>query len=499
MKPYYTYDFLTEPLGFHRRKLSAKIIKNDMFFDQTVYGTVHKWQFDTDIKLRLNITFYFIHIHYMDLTKCFIGSLLINSYSLFQNSSQVFCGIYSNIICYPQHSKTEIIISSEYMTQYDINMFYSIIDTEIILEYATGNDRRQKPLWMVLFYTRQTVLEKFHIIISKLNYLELIVKHNFDLLLDVFDGPGILCIKLAFNGTRGYRNYRVSQFQTVFYIFYQLSSNLSFTTIDYLSKNVVFQNKTLNQSQDLMIYPGDKTETTSVMYFTVQVPFNERHINLTIINLYHNNNINPNCTYGGLTAYDTVDMLNEITVCNPVGKYLHRNIYSSGKYLNLVIYSYRKYIVLKIKFLLSSTKCKAISLNACFFTYSDLGPRFLDWSIIKYLAEFSSSDLVDIASDRRAYYVPVKALKCTVVQISHYTLLNRYVKCNNYYLKDMNYCPVRAITHEFPINIQDYKVEYTVSGFLTGEYDKFIYLMYIASICNSSVIRGPDIAGCLVI
>ena len=63
-----------------------KLVNKGKFkrIDETKYGTKHTWYFNLHSVLRLNITFHQLQIMYMNLYKCFIGSVHLVSYTAFK-------------------------------------------------------------------------------------------------------------------------------------------------------------------------------------------------------------------------------------------------------------------------------------------------------------------------------------------------------------------------------------------------------------------------------
>ena len=83
-----------------------------------------KWIITLDEKLRVNITFDYIEIYVNSFLLCNIGVVNVTSVqkSKLNTWVQQYCGIQSDVICFPPHRNVEINVSVKVYTSFDISM-----------------------------------------------------------------------------------------------------------------------------------------------------------------------------------------------------------------------------------------------------------------------------------------------------------------------------------------------------------------------------------------
>ena len=116
-----------------------------MLHDDTLFGSRNTWDVTLHASLRLNISFHYIRIFYLNLYECSIGKVHIRTFRLnhfnqyWQYSDKddfTYCGILSNTSNYPKHRKTQVTVFSKYRVQYSISLSYSVIDSDVVVSFS---------------------------------------------------------------------------------------------------------------------------------------------------------------------------------------------------------------------------------------------------------------------------------------------------------------------------------------------------------------------------
>ena len=130
-----TSQMVKKPLGWIWKQFITDNLK-ETFLCYRKSRKHHTWKFYMDQALRLNITFQTIYIAYMNLYECFTGHVLVESFLSGMKFQYRYCGMLSNIINYPPHFRTEVVIVAAARVRYEVIMSYSIIDkNRIVLNF----------------------------------------------------------------------------------------------------------------------------------------------------------------------------------------------------------------------------------------------------------------------------------------------------------------------------------------------------------------------------
>ena len=152
----------------------------------------------------------------MNLYECVIGQVWVLSGEKGQHR---YCGILSNIINYPPHFRTFVVILAATRVKYEVMILYSIIDeNRIILDsnYPLSKSPTLHPMWTLFFLQKNITTERFDIIAEKYKviFLHLLIVSRISA--NVYDGPGVLSKKLSpFNQSDSKLFYLTSSFQCV--------------------------------------------------------------------------------------------------------------------------------------------------------------------------------------------------------------------------------------------------------------------------------------------
>ena len=156
---------------------------------------IHKWQFQLDKDLRVNITFLYLRIYLFDINSCDLGHVLIQSSNRKYNNLQEiqYCGRYSSVKYYSASESVKVTISTKNLVSLEVNSLFSIIDKRLVLSWGKRKTTSYKILfiWEIYFEFSQSHLVKYLLQVDKLQYIVLTYSSSIVCsFLKSYDGPG---------------------------------------------------------------------------------------------------------------------------------------------------------------------------------------------------------------------------------------------------------------------------------------------------------------------
>lgn len=346
----------TLPVGYLARVGHLENIKPKEKFKEYYYH-IHTWKFILAKELRLKVTFHYISISYNVLQVCYIGNVMLRSFTKSTNASEfIYCGMHSNIDIYPEFENVDVKVSLRPYVSYNVTFSFEVIDQNRIITYSYNLD--EKPTKLVgpyCFVQTKTCLVRYHIETDKFKILTFYVQNWTYDAFQIHDGPGTLSELL---NTQERMMYVSSTFQCLVNIFQSFNKSYhSPGRIHYLTENnSAAENIILNTNTSLEVkYPSEKALSNKIMICNVSTEIGTQ-INVSVTYFRHSYTWNDLCTYGGLVVLNSEAIHN---VCwSEDGVYQHRNIYSNQSKAIIIIYSYIQYGTLNITIRLSSTQCE---------------------------------------------------------------------------------------------------------------------------------------------
>ena len=356
-------------------KIWAQLIKQPMRYTSVVTQPLghlstfvndnETLQYNLDYRLRLNLTFHYIHIAYNGLYECFLGSLTVKS---FQKSFQ-YCGVQSGIVNYPHGNHSIIVLriaEKGTLILFKILMSFSVISNNNYENLPAKYTPIGIPLWVVYLKGKYSILVlRFVISVHKyervLLYSSLLSPH----FIVVYDGPGNLSPKTVISSSLVFE---VKSFQCTIDAWIhsdknypQQLQNLTYST----QQKEIYKSFQINSQQLLSL----KVKNPTIVSISTEVNL---HINATIKNFNYNGLNDPLCTFGGLAIYNIFSKSkSEIsTECiSSKDNYQHPPIYSKHNSILLVIYFYPEYGNINLSLSISATPCHPVIINTCTFAY----------------------------------------------------------------------------------------------------------------------------------
>ena len=419
---------------------------------------------------------------YMNLYKCFIGSVYLVSYTDFKKSENIYCGIHSLIVNYQFFRKVNVGIKSLYRVQYKVVVTYSIIDCCGIRSSSLMNSLQKQSLtikWQLYIPLHNISAINIFISVVKYQQLTLYVQKNFFSLVEVYDGPeisseGVMPLTQSQNSSK----YLLSSFQCIT-TFWLQSSDFSKVTDHVLN----FSSMMSPSSQNINLLPHNATIfkypemckdcSTTILQITNSLNY---HINLFIETLSYKGQNNILCKYAGLVAYDLLKghFQESRNICNVVKGYKFRDTYLKGSKSILVIYVFPEHGSLTTNIILSKTKCKVIIINVSVLDMhcNVMGSYCTDFRNIKTKERFNTNCVGNpYCSDIGRSFFDFRVEKCVIFQSHHDT--NQYEwlpeKVSHWIFKSWNllFCRLAKFRH-VPILEGGKSIKYTVTGFLSG-------------------------------
>ena len=236
--------------------------------------------------LRINITFYEIHFKYVNLHKCFIGSVSVESSTQINNFTDLYCGGLAQILSYPPYKNSKIVLSSKYYVDYDILLSYSVIDMNIMESKLGKFLRYSKQMWFVP--KSRTIVEMFHLQTEKYQHITLLTSNLINVV--VHNGPGTLSKALRSISQSSKKNiYLILTFQCL--IFLQKNNSFFWKGI------IIFETRNNNYTQiqnvtsetdEQILFPNPLCAGGVVVCILKIKTFNGLFLNISVINfVYH--------------------------------------------------------------------------------------------------------------------------------------------------------------------------------------------------------------------
>ena len=354
-----------------------------MLHDDTLFGYIHTWDATLHASLRLNISFHYIHIYYLNLYECSIGKVLIRTFRLnpfnqyWEYSSKddfTYCGILSNTSNYPKHRKTQITVFSKYRVQHNISLSYSVIDSDVIVSFSPKSPT--KHLMFVYLKNYNLAIQKYHIIGPKHMKIILFIISRNNLEHEVYDGPGELSKRLNSEIDLHDKNNKMfisSGFQCLV-LTRAMYHNSSRIDLDLGNISLTYTHYKIFHKINVSI---NRTKTISITNHCLICNWfinnsNQYNINITVNKIKYAGMYNSHCNFAGLGVFEVQNSIHsEIsTFCHQIKDYSYQSIYSRNNYIQLVHYVYPEYGTLSVHLTMSTTHCKVIPVNTCIFEHN---------------------------------------------------------------------------------------------------------------------------------
>ncbi len=359
---------------------APKLFRRGYFFPNMYTFHLHKY-------LSLNLTVSYIYISSSIADNCALATFRIIQVENLPDFD--FCGVHSLFPIFSTVNKIDIILLTEYFsTQYDIRLYFGVIDSEKIYTIKKANNNESN-LEMISFYVKKIFsLHKYHLSISKLDQI-LVQAHLLSAVyVEAFDGPGALSAPMhnVSSPQDGYMLFSGSTFQCILFVLVNSFNNRG---------KIQFSSVTKKHAPNLLfVTPQNEIQYEfsllgSNSWIVVKVSTSEGlKIEGTWNNLNHSGKegFGTKCQFAGTSLYDFVEKggtRETFTKCRTMGfsnddfkqchwdctenlLAQHRNFYTKSNVVLLVIYSFQGYYnYFSGNMRLKPTSCKSVLLNIC--------------------------------------------------------------------------------------------------------------------------------------
>ena len=316
----------------------------------------------------------------MNVKHCNLGRVVIKSEKQKKKFFCKLCGLYSDTKIFPPHSNIINTIFAKHRVQYDVHMYYSVIDFSRIVSIPVPKTISNLihihsiPLLNMTFDHYLVTVEKYMLILINVSHLSCCIK--------ILDGPGDLSLEIKpLNNSRNvdsHHMYITSSYQATIHILDKMKpANIRRLQQSYVYEQVKNTPFSITTNQPVLRFI-DIPRSLERTWLQIIVTSDLMRFNISIENMSYKGNDNTFCDIAGTTVYDIInDTYKAIsTFCNLPEGYPHRNIYSKSSKILLVSYQHVEYGYMVHTLGVSTTKCTIVFLNPCVFTSSEYYSQF---------------------------------------------------------------------------------------------------------------------------
>ncbi len=365
----------------------------------------YHWSFYLDKFFTLNLTFHHVYFSSTNINECYFANLTVNDCAKTKSIvlewdervdwrspkwthreikhgivtsvyNFTFCGIHSKATIFSRCSNVAVVTQLQHYILHDTKLSYSVIDFRKIVSTSLGrktetNTQLFNQIWD-LESKKYVLLETMRVSAPKYETILLTVSVAENIHVEVYDGPGILSPLLGFStqvaGNTTSILFKTTTFQCLVFK-YKFNALMKFVTVpsrvEIKTTDTHFPHTTIFPSHRLC-----QSSQLCLLRFRTDPGFK---VNLSVADLQYNGQHNTaTCLFGGLSVYDKKTEISTVCPCphhtletSVFEAELYQNVYTSTNTALLVLYSSAEYGNLSAIVVVTNTKCKTISLNAC--------------------------------------------------------------------------------------------------------------------------------------
>ena len=189
-------------------------------------------------------------------------------------------------------------------------------------------------------------------------------------IIEVYDGPGTLYNMLKpFLSENAKLLYATTTFQSVILLF--TNNNTHSALVTYKTAMLINMNKWVyvERNQSTLITSQRELTNAEIKIMKIETEM-ELFLNITIHQMKYTGSNHSSCGFAGITSYDiikngTFNKISNVCHSNNNQEYKYRNIYTQNSVVLLVLYSYKKYSNFSLVFLVSTSSCRAATIDIC--------------------------------------------------------------------------------------------------------------------------------------
>ena len=381
---------------------------------KTNWGNIYVlWEFQLDVKLRLNLTSFYIDIKDF-YRSCTSGNLSIYNRHLHKNDQFTFCGRHPMFTHYTSSSNTHLILKFVYDLPVYFVFQYSIMSRNII-----SNEVIRKGFQKLLYIHKIDIVQKelltFHIYVTKFKTVCININNMTYFHYTIIDGPSFLERHFVPNAVR----FCASTFQLILQTYTTRDEEINPSNLQYYGVESNFSHKiVLSNINKTIKIPGFYCPKVHSMFCILQFETtSNKHVNLTLLEVLYTGMSTTDCIYGGIAAYDNERHI--LDICDDYGTYRpHRYIYSTNSTLMLVIYTYPAYSSLEINMNISTTICQPIQLNICEIAEHCSGffSLLVSDKCVQWLKHRPDNSVFQLKSSDDVLHYSLQVEKCAIIQ-----------------------------------------------------------------------------------
>ena len=330
--------------------------------------------------LHLNMTFNYIYFSANTFLKCYFARLRVLSFVHNTNKnpySFTYCGIVPFFTLYPSSNKVTISVEVElYLVSFESIISYSVIGSHQIRSYQVKSKNMVLPIEVLRFFIPELYFLRYELQVERYEILHISCNKSEYSFIKVHDGPGMLDNILEPIVSEGdILLYTTTTFQSVITLITKKIGLLDTTFLMYNTTMSRNKHKTIypQKNHSILVMSENKLIDTEVHMIKIET-LTKLYLNVTIHQMNYIGKNHSSCGFAGLTSYDiytngTFEKISTVCHSNNYQEYTYRSIYTQNSEMLLVLYSYKQYSKFNLTLSVSTSQCKATTINICEFEH----------------------------------------------------------------------------------------------------------------------------------
>ena len=357
--PLQTYRF-----SFHSLPITLRRTKPGHRF--SLYYVLHP-------NFHLKIFAHYIYFSSNSFFKCYFGKLIVQSFLHHTKTISFrfkYCGIVPSFILYPPSHRLKMVLAVGYQVNFDSLITHSVIDSSKIISYQVKSNNTETSVSVIKLLTSESYFLRYELQVERYESIYISINIEQTHFIEVYDGPGTLYnILKPFVSENGKLLYTTTTFQSVMFLF--TKNNTFSALVTYKTTMCMTLNKMVyvERNQSVLITSEIELNNAEINIMNFETR-KELFLNITIHQMNYKGSNHSLCGFAGITSYDintngTFKKISTICHSNNNQENQYRNIYTQNSVVLLVLYSYKKYSNFSLVFSVSTSHCRAATMDIC--------------------------------------------------------------------------------------------------------------------------------------
>ena len=254
--------------------------------------------------------------------------------------------------------------------KFDCLITQSVIDSGKIISYQVKYINSATSITMIKLFNSGSYFLRYKLQVERYECIHISWSTVQTDIIEIYDGPGTLYNMLKpFVSENGKLLYTTTSFQSVVLLFTNNNTHSAFVT--YKTAMLMNMNKWVYVERNQFILITSQRELTNAEIKIMKIEAEmELFFNITIHQMNYTGRNHSSCGFAGITSYDistngTFKKISTVCHSNNDQEYKYRNIYTQNSVVLLVLYSYKKYSNFSLVFSVSTSSCRAATIDIC--------------------------------------------------------------------------------------------------------------------------------------